>query len=554
MSKATDLLDRHKSLRKRHDPWNSLWQELSEVMLPNQATFTRSINPGEQRGGSIYDGTPRLALRDLATTLDGLIKPKSSSWFDTEVDNEDLMEYDEVKLWLEQVKERMWNAIYRKDARFIQRSGEVDLSLACFGWGVLWIQENRARNGLLFRSFHNSQVAIDENAEGIIDTISIEEKLSARQAYSIYQRSGKSPSTKIMEALKDPRNTSEKNFTFVQLVMPREDFNSQGIGNDKMPFASVLLDVSDESIIDESGFMEFPAAVPRWETSPGEIYARSPGMMALPDSQTLQAMGKTLLVGGQRAVDPPIWVMNDSVMSPLRTFPGGISVLDSSDGGTPIGTFPASTNIPIGREMQNDYRRQVEAAFFKNVFNLPIESRQMTATEIVARKEEFIRVIGPVFGRLESDYIGHIAERVFGIMERAGALPPRPDYLQGVEVTFRFKSPIQQARKQMEIAGLSQSLQFLAPLAEVQQDILDNFDGDAITRDAPEWGGMPNKWMRSIKDVEARRQARTQDATMQQQLAAAGPVSQAIRNVSGAEQQLASANAMNPIPGQDIGQ
>ena len=542
MAKAVDLLDRHKSLRARHDPWNPYWQELADILLPNQGTFTRALNPGEARGASIYDGTPRLALRDLATTLDGLIKPKSSSWFDVEVDDEDLMEYDEVKLWLEETKDRMWNAIYRKDARFIQRSGEVDLVLSCFGWGVLWIQENKVRNGLLFRSFHNSQVAIDENEEGIVDVISVEEKLTQRQAAAIYRKAGKEPSRKIMEALQNPKIKADERFTFAQIVMPRDDYNAKDIGQRKMPFTSCLLDVADESIIEETGFMEFPAAIPRWETAPGEVYARSPGMMALPDAQTLQAMGKTLLVGGQRAVDPPIWVLNDAVMSPLRTFPGGISVLDASDGGTPIGAFPTTTNLPIGREMQNDYRRQVEAAFFKNVFNLPIESRQMTATEIIARKEEFIRVIGPVFGRLESDYIGHIVERTFGIMDRAGALPPRPDYLQNVKITFRFKSPIQQARKQMEIAGLSQSMQFLAPLAEVQPDILDNFDGDVITRDAPKWGGMPNKWMRSLKDVEARRAQRAQDSSMQQTLAAAGPVSQAIKNVSGAEQALAGAN------------
>ena len=532
MALVHDLLDRHKALVARRGPWMNYWQQLADVLLPNQADFTTQNMPGNQRGVGIYDGSPRLALRDLASTLDGLLKPKTSQWFDIAVDD-DLAEIEEVKRWLEFVRERMWYHLYRTDARFIQRSAELDTALACFGWGAMWIGENRARNGLLFRSFHISQVAIDENEEGIVDSVSIEEKMTPRQAAAIYQRAGIELSREITQALTNQAIQTDKQFSFVQLVMPQASIGTEKLTQFPMPFVSALIDIKAEKIIRQEGFQEFPVAVPRWETAPGEVYARSPGMMALPDAQTLQAMGKTLLVGGQRAVDPPIWVLNDSVMSPLRTFPGGVTTLDNSDtNGSPIGAFPVSTNIPVGREMQGDYRRHVEAAFFKNVFNLPIETRQMTATEIIERKEEFIRVIGPVFGRLESDYIGHVIERVFGIMERAGAFPQRPDMLLGQNITFRFQSPIQQARKQLEIAGLSRSLQLLGPLAEAQPEILDNFDGDEIARDSPEWGGMPMRWIRTKRDVEDLRQGRAKAGQEQQQIAAAGPVSDAIKNIA----------------------
>src|SRR3990167_3667654 len=151
MAKVHDLLDRSKAMKARRDPWMPYYQQLADVLLPTQADFTVQRTVGEQRGAAIYDGSPRLALRDLATTIDGLIKPKSSNWFDIEVEDQELMELDEVKRWLEEAKNRMWYHLYKKDARFIQRSGEVDLALSCFGWGALWIQENHARNGLLFR-------------------------------------------------------------------------------------------------------------------------------------------------------------------------------------------------------------------------------------------------------------------------------------------------------------------------------------------------------------------------------------------------------------------
>lgn len=540
MAPFQPFADRWNTLLGIRDPWMHYWQQLTEILIPGRADFTRRQERGKQREVAIYDGTPRLAMRDLASTLDGLIKPKTSHWFDGAIDD-DLEGDDSVKIWYEIVRERMWKAIYRTDARFIQRSGEVDLMLSALGWGVLWIQENRRRDGLLFRSFHNSQCAIDENEDGIIDTIGIQENFNARQAAGLYRRLGKDIPSKIAEELKKSKPTAV--FPFVQLVLPRDDRNARFIGAEGMPFVSVVIDLKSETVVSETGFQEFPCAVPRWDTAPNEIYARSPGMMALPDAKTLQAMGKTLLVGGQRAVDPPIWVLNDSVMSPLRTFPGGITVLDNSDagGGAPVGSWPVSTNIPLGRDMQEDYRAKVEAAFFKNVFSLPIQGQQMTATEILERKEEFIRAIGPVFGRLEADYVGHIVERVFGIMERAGAFPPRPDALEGRNVDFRFQSPIQQARKQVEIAGLSRAMELLEPLAAAQPEIMDNFDGDQISRDVPDWAGMPNRWLRPIEDRDALREQRAQQQSQAQQAEMAEPETKAIRNLADAEAKMAAA-------------
>jgi len=533
------LADEWSSLRGRQSHWLSYWQDLTDVLQPNQNDFIRQNTRGTSRETAIYDGTPRIALRDLASTLDGLMKPKTSNWFEPTVDDEQIAAIDESKIWLEIVRERMWRSIYSKGARFIQRSGEVDQSLAAIGWGTLWLQENKTRNGLLFRSFHASKVAYDENEDGIIDKIAVTEMMSPRQVEGLYKRVGKSPSTVIVDALRRVQKGTER-FPIVQIVVPQGDKTASTFGGMNMPFLSAVLDIKGEQIITEMGFMEFPAAIPRWDTSPDEIYPRSPGMMALPDAKTLQAMGKTLLVGGQRAVDPPIWVQNDSILSSLRTFPGGVTVLDTSDAsGAPIGAFPTSTNIPLGREMQNDYRRNVEAAFFKNVFNLPIQSRTMTATEILERKEEFIRVIGPVFGRLETDYIGQTVDRAFGIMERAGAFPPRPDVLLEQTISFKFQSPIQQARRQLEIAGMARALEVLEPLRAHQPEIMDNFDGDEITRDAPVWSGMPQKWMRTLEGVEGLRTSRAEQQQKQEAMASVEPTSKALKNVASAEGVLA---------------
>lgn len=508
------------------------WQDIGDILHPARATFTRAGGNGGDRLSTIYDGSPRLASRQLATTLDGLLKPKSANWFGGTVDDDEIAESEEAKTWFEIADKRMWSGIYRPRARFTQKSGEVDNDLVGFGTGVLWCEENRDLNGLLFRSHHLSRVVLGENEEGVIDQIGVEEDLTPGQAVKRFGE--ENISDKVKDAGKNPKS-AEKKFPFVQLVLPRDDRDAQKLDAGNLAFASVVIDLAGEKIAKEGGFYEFPASVPRWGTVQGEIFGQyCPGMYALPDSKTLQAMGKTLLVAGQRAVDPPLWAVSDSVVSSVRNFPGGVTFVDpdATQGGAPIGAFPTSLNLPIGRDMQQDYRQQVEAAFFRNVFNLPIDGPRMTATEILERKEEFVRTLGPIFGRLETDYIGTTIERVFGIMERAGAFPDRPDILIDRQISFTFQSPIQTARKQIEVAGLSRSLEILAPVFQFQPEIADNFDGDAITRDAPDWGGIPSDWLRTKDEVEEIRGNRAQQQQAEQTLTAAPQIADTLATIS----------------------
>jgi hypothetical protein len=222
--------------------------------------------------------------------------------------------------------------------------------------------------------------------------------------------------------------------------------------------------------------------------------------------------------------------VDDAVLSAVRTFPGGLTVIDAeaarASGGKPIGQLEMGANIPVGREMQGDYREMVGNAFFKNVFNLP-QDQNMTATEVMERKEEFIRTIGPTMGQLENDYIGVIVRRVFGILLRAsvdikgqpiegGPIPPAPDILAGKAAEFEFMSPIQQARKMIEAHSLSSAFQIAAPILQIQPQAADNFDGDEIVRDLPDMFNMPHKWIKGKDLVQA-----TRDQRAKQQQAAA---------------------------------
>lgn len=532
-NEVQDLLQRRKTLQSRRQLLDQTFQELAEVLHPRRADFTLASRvAGERRVDNIFDSVPMQARRSLATAIDGLVKPKTERWFRIVPSDRDLAEDEDVKRWLEDAEQRMRKAIYNKNARFIQRTGEVDNDLVTFGTGILFIGETSGLNQLIFRSTHLRDALIAENSDGVVDTIFINLKMTVRQAAQRFGEDNLGDEAK--DLLKADRPDEE--IELIQVVMPREDRDSRRRDARNLPFASVVLDVKSEKKVAESGFHEFPFAVPRWDTSSGEIYGRSPGMIALPDAESLQAMGKTLLIGGQRAVDPPLWVTHDGVLSAVRTFPGGITVVDGRSmrdlGRQPFGDLTGGADVPIGREMQNDTREQVWAAFFRDVLFLPQDAVRRTATEVLERKEEMLRAIGPVFGQLESDYIGHIVERVFSIMIRAGAFTEPPDVLKGRDVEFEFESPVARARRQVEAAAFSRAMELIAPLAQVQPQMLENLDGDAIVRDLPDLGGFPMRWLRREEIVAALREQRQQAEQANEAVAQGEQIASAVGKVA----------------------
>ena len=66
------------------------------------------------------------------------------------------------------------------------------------------------------------------------------------------------------------------------------------------------------------------------------------------------------------------------------------------------------------------------------------ESRNMTATEVMSRNEEKMRILGPVMGRLQSELLQPMIIRVFSIMLRNKLFSPAPEILNGQEIDVEY--------------------------------------------------------------------------------------------------------------------
>jgi hypothetical protein len=500
------LLSRFEKLESQRQNWETHWQDVADYMQPRKADVTKQRARGDKRMEQVFDSSPIQAVELLAASLHGMLTNPSTPWFtlrfkDEEVDNE-----DDAKLWLESATDVMYTAFNRSN--FQQEIFELYHDLITFGTAAMFIEEDND-DLIKFSTRHINEVFIAENDKGRIDTIFRKFKLSAR---SSLQKFGNKVSSEIQsKAQKNPYEEIE----ILHAVYPRTDFNPNKKDKQNMPFESVYLEFKNGNELSVSGFKEFPFVVPRYLKASNEIYGRSPAMTALPDVKMLNEMSKTTIKAAQKQVDPPLLVPDDGFLLPVRTVPGGLNFYRSGTRDR-IEPLNIGANNPLGLNMEDQRRDSIRAVFYVNQLMMQ-QGPQMTATEVIQRNEEKMRLLGPVLGRLQSELLKPLIDRVFAILLRNNMLPQAPEFLSGRDIEIEYVSPLAKAQKSTELQSIMRAIEILGSLANVAP-VFDYVNFDNLVKHLADIVGVPQKILKSQSQVNAERQQAAQQQEQMQQM------------------------------------
>ena len=510
------LLSRFDKLQSQRQNWETHWQDVADYMQPRKADVTKQRARGDKRMELIFDSSPIQAIELLAASLHGMLTNPSTPWFTLRFKDEDVDGEDEAKLWLQSATDAMYTAFNRSN--FQQEIFELYHDLITFGTAAMFIEEDDD-DLIKFSTRHINEVFIAENDKGRIDTIYRRFKISARAAV---QKFGNKISSDIRSIVdKDPY----KEIEIIHAVYPRKDFNPTKKDKSNMPFESVYIEFKTGNELSVSGFKEFPFVVPRYLKASNEIYGRSPAMTALPDVKMLNEMSKTTIKAAQKQVDPPLLVPDDGFLLPVRTVPGGLNFYRSGTRDR-IEPLNIGANNPLGLNMEEQRRDAIRAVFYVNQLMMQ-QGPQMTATEVIQRNEEKMRLLGPVLGRLQSELLKPLIDRVFNILLRNNMLPQAPEFLSGRDIEIEYVSPLAKAQKSSELQSIMRAIEILGSLANVAP-VFDYVNFDNLVKHLADIVGVPQKILKSQSQVNAeRQQAQQQQQEMQQmqqvqQLAKAG--------------------------------
>tara|TARA_B100000424_G_scaffold76980_2_gene57326 strand:- start:360 stop:1988 length:1629 start_codon:yes stop_codon:yes gene_type:complete len=511
---AQSYIKRYEELRSDRRNWEHHWQEVAEVILPRRTDIVGSRTPGDKRNLKAIDSTGIIANELLAAGLHGMMTNPASKWFTLRLSNQALNQEAAVKMWLESVERIIYEELSSSESSFSSHIHELYLDLSAFGTAVMFIGESDQTKDLMFTALPLKECYVSENSDGRIDTLYRKFELSVRQ---IVQKFGDKEDDVGKEVLECYNNDKlEDKFEIIHAIFPRYDYDKRKKTRQNKPIASVYVLCKSEMILDEGGFEESPILAPRWSKASGEVYGRGPGMATLPDVKMLQQMSKTILKAAQKIVDPPLQLEDDSVMLPVRTIPGGLNYRRS--GSDPIQPLATGGNIPIGLEMMQDVRLRIREGFFLDQLSLQ-QGPQMTATEVLQRTEEKLRLLGPVMGRLQSELLSPLINRVFGLLGRQNKLPPIPEELQDQSYTIEFVSPLARAQRQVEANSLLRVFEIGSTVIQMQPESGRVFKGEDTMRWLSDLFGIPMSILESRQETADRRSAEQQQAQMAQQMA-----------------------------------
>lgn len=471
LTQAELLKRRYDSLKASPERSNceTHWQEIGELISPRKVDFVGMRTPGEKKMNRVYDPTGIQANEMLAAGLHGMATNPATKWFSLRMigmkvpdpnnagEMIDINKVPAVQKYLSNVEDVMWQRIYQPGTNFTTSLHENYLDLGSFGTSVLFAGQ-RDDGGLLFEARSLAECVIAENHEGRVDTVFRKTTYTVRQMMQMAESDGWTVSDKVKALYAS--NKYDDPITVIHGVYPRKEREPDKKDRKNMPFASCYFEHEGGHELESSGFPEFPYLVPRWSKYAGEIYGRSPAMVALPDVKMLQAMQLTKIKIMQKSADPPMWLRDDGVVGQTRTVPGGINYWR---GNPNDGVMLQPVNMSGIQYLVEDIkmlREQILKTFYADLMRMT-ERADMTATEVVARTSEQMRLFGPLIGRLESEMLGPMIERIFGILTRLNLLPEPPPEIQGSEFTVEYVSPIATAQKQQSASGIVQVSQLL---------------------------------------------------------------------------------------------
>jgi len=225
----------------------------------------------------------------------------------------------------------------------------------------------------------------------------------------------------------------------------------------------------------------------------------------------LNVMSKTSIKAAQKQIDPPLLVPDDGFIMPVKTMPGGLNYYraGSRDRIEPLNIGAAN---PIGVQQEDQRRDAIRQNFFVDQL-LSVQGTNMTATEVIQRNEERMRVLGPVLGRLQSELLQPLITRSFNILLRQKKFKEVPEFLGNQNIEIEYVSPLAKAQKTGELQALMRGIEVMGSLQNVAP-VMDYLDTDNLVMYIKDVLGIPAKILKSKNQVA---QIRAEQQAMQQQ-------------------------------------
>ena len=571
------ILNYQKRLEPEKQLLNPLYQTIGEFVRLRKQNFTVDYAPGSfLTAREIFDATGVNALSTMSAALLGNMWPNGAKTIRI-IKPDSLEATSAITTYFKTISQRVTNAMDHPKARLSLALDEFENDLGAFGTCGVAVYDNDSKDApLAYKVWDVKTMLVDEDKNGVVDTIFNTFKLSVRQVIDEYGY--KRCSKKTQKLFDDAKfDTPVK---VLHAIIPRAfaEQKKGGKSNKGMPIGSYHIEVENKHLLKESGYKQAPVVVGRFYKVPGEKYGRSPAMQALPDIVELNAVRESKMLATEKMLDPPLIVLDDGSLGggEVDTSAGALNVFNIS--GRVSNTKPVDTLFTVG-EMQSTEKhiellvQNITQAFYiDRLLDLNNDTR-MTLGEAQIRNRIRGDSLTSIFDRRELEVLTPLTDISVKILLDKGLLgypegskegaqlelqgqtvlkiPPEVQQLinEGREwYKIQYISPAKRMQQAEEMQGIMTTMQIANEVAQIDPTVLDWIDRDVLLRRATELSGGPDELIQNSTDVNKIRQARAEQQKAAADLEMKKAQSEIARNTAQAGQMAQAGGLLGGSP------
>ena len=394
-----------------------------------------------------------------------------AEFFGFRANNEELNDNEEVKQWFAKASKECLRQM--QNSNYSMMAYEALLYYCTLNTGVLYTGYEDEE--LVYKSFPITQCSIAEGKSGVVNTIFRSFQFTPQQAY---ERWGDNNAPEMIKAFNDP----DKRFVqmpFYHVVLPRFHRDKEKKDNKNMEFASYYVDETNEFIVEESGYNNFPYAVPRFIRTSPTAYGRGPSFACLPTVREIDRLRADIIDGTELKLMPPVFLPAGSTNEDIDIVPGAVNYYNPLQNGQ-LTFYQPEIDIKAGQMQRADLKNDVMDFFFANLFmQMSDTEKGMTATEVNARNAEKAQALTPIVNRLYDEFFSPCITRTLMLLMEHGIIDQVPKALQGqewkVEYTTRLSALLKQIESNSAVMSFEQSIGIYKASSEVPaiNDVVD---------------------------------------------------------------------------------
>jgi hypothetical protein len=513
-------LERLKQLRQPHE---QVWRDCFDHSFPIRGSGLQGTQPLDaqqamERKSKLLHSAATDAGRTLAAAIVSGATPSASIWALLNVSGA----AEDGLRWLDEKGKQLHEEIHA--STFDAAAFECAQDLVGAGWFALYVDVDRRVGGFKFQQWPLAGCyCASTEPNGIVDTVFREYTLTAEQVIAEYGIENVSA-----DLIKKHQADPDAAVVLCHAIYPRSTYAVGARLAKNLPVASCVFEVDGKAMLRESGYHEMPVIVPRWAVIPDSAYAIGPMFDALPDARELNEFLRMDRMNAELAI-AGMWIAEDDGVLNPRTVKVGARKVIVANSVDSMKQLSAGGDWALADARIAQYHASIRRILMADQLQ-PHDGPAMTATEVHVRVGLIRQLLGPIYGRLQAEYLAPLVERCFGLMYRAGLFGMAPESLGGQSLKVKYNNPLARAQKAEDVAAIERMTGNLTALAKLGEAVpaaaaaLDKVDFDATVDVLVEGLGVPMKVMRdaeqlaAFREERANQQAEAQQAQQAQQM------------------------------------